>query len=35
MTLAGLGSAFWGLVIGLFVHALQALALRRSESDPA
>jgi benzoate membrane transport protein len=28
MTFIGLGSAFWGLVIGLFVHALQAFAPR-------
>ncbi|WP_235037857.1 MULTISPECIES: benzoate/H(+) symporter BenE family transporter [unclassified Novosphingobium] len=32
VTFAGLGSAFWGLTIGLFVHALQALALRRNQA---
>lgn len=30
MTLAGLGSAFWGLVFGLAVHLLQTLASRRA-----
>lgn len=29
MTLAGLGSAFWGLVFGLAVHMLQTFAARR------
>jgi benzoate membrane transport protein len=28
MTLAGLGSAFWGLIFGLSVHVLQTLASR-------
>lgn len=29
MTLAGLGSAFWGLIFGLAVHLIQTIAARR------
>ncbi|MDH2131561.1 benzoate/H(+) symporter BenE family transporter [Sphingobium yanoikuyae] len=35
MTLAGLGSAFWGLIFGLAVHLLQSLVAKRPERATA
>jgi benzoate membrane transport protein len=35
MTLAGLGSAFWGLIFGLAVHLLQSLIAKRPDQATA
>ncbi|WP_313391780.1 benzoate/H(+) symporter BenE family transporter [Sphingobium yanoikuyae] len=35
MTLAGLGSAFWGLIFGLAVHLLQSLVAKRPDQATA
>ena len=35
MTLAGLGSAFWGLIFGLAVHLLQSLIAKRPDQASA